>query len=125
MRECGSDSNAKRDVRNNANAMYIFMVNNNSIMLSAFLHKNKHMECEADVLLSHYLSLFGTPNEWDNVVHNFVSLISKAYLMCTWISNKSSAVAEMGDRDHSRHGPKRGGLLCPFRGGAGSPSNTM
>ena len=39
---------------------------------------------------------------------------------------KSSAVAEMGDRGHNRHGPKReGGLLCPFRGGAGSPSNTM
>ena len=29
--------------------------------------------------------------------------------------NKSSAVAEMGDRGHSRHGPKRGGgLLCPL-----------
>jgi len=22
----------------------------------------------------------------------------------------------MGDRGHNRHGPKRGGLLCPFRG---------
>ena len=31
--------------------------------------------------------------------------------------NKSSAVAEMGDRGHNRHGPKiGGGLLCPFRG---------
>ena len=30
--------------------------------------------------------------------------------------NKSSAVAEMGDRGHNRHGPKRGGVLCPFRG---------
>ena len=29
-------------------------------------------------------------------------------------SNKSSAVAEMGDRGHNRHGPKRWGLLCPF-----------
>jgi len=29
---------------------------------------------------------------------------------------KSSAVTEMGDRGHNRHGPKRGGLLCPFRG---------
>jgi len=30
--------------------------------------------------------------------------------------NKSSAVAEMGDRSHNRHGPKRGGgPLCPFR----------
>jgi len=29
--------------------------------------------------------------------------------------NKSSAVAEMGDRGHNRHWPKRWGLLCPFR----------
>ena len=29
---------------------------------------------------------------------------------------KSSAVAEMGDRGHNRHGPKTGGLLCPFHG---------
>jgi len=29
--------------------------------------------------------------------------------------NKSSAIAEMGDRGHSRHGPKRGGRCCaPF-----------
>jgi len=32
---------------------------------------------------------------------------------------KSSAVAEMGKRGHDRHGPKRGGLLCPFRGQLG------
>ena len=32
---------------------------------------------------------------------------------------KSSAVAEMGDRGHSRQGPKRGGLLCLFRGELG------
>ena len=38
--------------------------------------------------------------------------------------NKSSAVAEMGDRGHNRHEPKRGGLLCPFRG-TGTPSSTM
>jgi len=36
------------------------------------------------------------------------------------VFNKSSAVAEMGDRGHNRHGPKRGrGLLCPFRGELG------
>ena len=29
--------------------------------------------------------------------------------------DKSSAVAEMGDRGHNRHGPKRGGALCLFR----------
>jgi len=40
-------------------------------------------------------------------------------------ANKSSAVAEMGDRGHNRHGPKRGGCYAPFAGRAGSPSNTM
>ena len=34
--------------------------------------------------------------------------------------NKSSAVAEMGDRGHNRHGPKGGGVLCPFRGALGT-----
>jgi len=33
--------------------------------------------------------------------------------------NKSSAVAEMGDRGHNRHRPKREGLLCPFNWGLG------
>jgi len=28
--------------------------------------------------------------------------------------NKSSALAEMGDRGHNRHGPKRGGKLCSY-----------
>jgi len=28
--------------------------------------------------------------------------------------DKSSAVAEMGDHDHNRHGPKRGGCCAPF-----------
>ena len=34
-------------------------------------------------------------------------------------TDKSSAVAEMGDYGHNRHryGPKRSGLLCPFPGG--------
>ena len=42
-----------------------------------------------------------------------------------WI-NKSSAVAEMGDRAREKWS-KNWGLMCPFRGGggAGSPSNTM
>ena len=39
--------------------------------------------------------------------------------------DKSSTVAEMGDRDHNRHEPKRGGCCAPFAGGAGSPSNTV
>jgi len=29
--------------------------------------------------------------------------------------NKSSAVAEMGDRGHNRYQPKRGGYCAPFR----------
>ena len=38
----------------------------------------------------------------------------------------SSAVAEMGDRGHNRHGPKKGAAVPLSRGGgAGSPSNTM
>ena len=31
-----------------------------------------------------------------------------------WTTNKSSAVAEMGDRGHNRHGSKRGGCCAPF-----------
>jgi len=33
--------------------------------------------------------------------------------------NKSSAIAEMGDRGHNAHGPKRGGYRAPFAGGLG------
>jgi len=36
----------------------------------------------------------------------------------------SSAVAEMGDRGHNAHRPKRGGCSAPFAG-AGTASNTM
>jgi len=36
------------------------------------------------------------------------------------ICNKTSAVAEMGDRGHNRHGPKRGGGAFPFRGALGT-----
>ena len=40
--------------------------------------------------------------------------------------NNSSAVAEMGDRGHNRHGTKREEAAESLsRGGAGSPSNTM
>jgi len=41
------------------------------------------------------------------------------------IYNKSSAVAEMGDRGHNRYGPKRGGgAAVPLSPIAGNPSNT-
>jgi len=39
--------------------------------------------------------------------------------------NKSSAVAEMGDLGHNRHGPKGGGGAVPLSRSAGNPSNTM
>ena len=38
---------------------------------------------------------------------------------------KCSAVAEMGDRLARIDMGRKGGLLYPFQGGAGSPSNTM
>jgi len=38
--------------------------------------------------------------------------------------NKSSAVAEMGDRGHNRHGPKKGGCHVPFAE-SWDPSNRM
>ena len=42
------------------------------------------------------------------------------------LSNKSLAVAEMDDRGHNKHEPKRGGFLCSFRGeGTGSQSDAM
>jgi len=49
------------------------------------------------------------------------------FTMTTTIDvNKSSAVAEMGDRGHNRHGPKRGGgSAVPHSRSAGNPSNTM
>jgi len=43
----------------------------------------------------------------------------------TIIDNKSSAVAEIGDHGHNRHGPKRGGGVVPLSRSAGNPSNTM
>ena len=39
-------------------------------------------------------------------------------------TNKSSAVAETGDRGHNRHGPKRGGAV-PFSQGELGPRLTQ
>jgi len=38
--------------------------------------------------------------------------------------NKSSGVAEMGDRGHNKHGPKRRGAAVPFSRELGPLSNT-
>jgi len=55
------------------------------------------------------------------VFHNL-----KHQIVCDTLQYKNSAVAEMGDRGHNRHGPKRGGCCAPFAGGAaGSPSSTV
>ena len=43
--------------------------------------------------------------------------VSVTFVHCDY---KSSAVAQMGDRGHNRHGPKGGGVLCPFRGALGT-----
>jgi len=63
-------------------------------------------------------------------VHNFnrTRQLAPMYptILCRELCNKSSAVAEMGDRVHNRHGPKRGEAAVPLSGGSvGSPSNTM
>jgi len=46
-------------------------------------------------------------------------------VQCHDQSYKSSAVAEMGDRGHNRHGPKREEGAVPLSRSAGNPSNTM
>jgi len=38
---------------------------------------------------------------------------------CALVNNKSSAAAEMGDRGHNKHGPKRGKCCAPFAGTGG------
>ena len=67
-------------------------------MLKTFLLKvtGSHVRCKSDNILERVLY-------WDLATVETTN-------------NKSSAVTEMGDRGHSRQGPKRGGLLCPFRG---------
>jgi len=49
------------------------------------------------------------------------------YCYCYWYNYycKTSAVAEMGDRGHNRHGPKRGGAAVALSRRAATPSNTM
>jgi len=63
------------------------------------------------------------------LAENYVVQKTHPFYLLNNSVNKSSAVAEMGDRLATIDVPKRGGcmLLCPFRGGegAGSLSNTM
>ena len=78
--------------------------------------------CRLQIMAADYTYTNARSEVW-STRHNALKHASQL-VVCT-ITNNSSAVAEMGDRGHNRHGPKRAGLLCPFRGGAGSPSNTM
>jgi len=73
---------------------------------------------------SHFTTLLHKQNRPTQLVHcskfqyflSFWAITLNMHLICNRAHKKSSAVAEMGDRGHNRHGPKRGGLLCPFRG---------
>jgi len=49
-------------------------------------------------------------------VQNVTTVVIRFFFVLEILYDKSSAVAETGDRDHNRHGPKRRGrLLRPFR----------
>jgi len=53
--------------------------------------------------------------------HICISFYLFGFHMRLSIYNLSLAVAEMGDRGHNRHVPKRrGGVLCPFHGALGT-----
>jgi len=45
--------------------------------------------------------------------------------LCVTLSTRAHSVAEMGDRGHNRHGPKRWGATVALSRRAGSRSNTM
>jgi len=82
-------------------------------------------------LCSHLFIMFGLKSDRRRLMKAAICLNMGKTSCClsprgTALYNKSSAVAEMGDRGHNRHGPKRGrGCCAPFTGAAGSPSNTM
>ena len=63
-------------------------------------------------------------SEYDSCTKGFLEVLSSKSRGKKY---KSSAVAEMGDRGHNRHGPKRWGLgaAVPLWRRAGTPSNTM
>jgi len=81
-------------------------------MLTAMIHCRWRISCVAH---TDKLSL---------ALHNH---LRTAKLTTSVVRQNSSAVAEMGDRGHNRHGPKKGGAVPLPRGvgGDGSPSNTM
>ena len=60
-----------------------------------------------------YTSLF------KQTIDYYIFLKQPCILPAELISNKSSAVAEMGDRGHNRHGLKEGDAV-PFRGALGT-----
>jgi len=61
-----------------------------------------------------YFTLRNPVSFLNNIIH------TRFRLFTLYQNNKSSAVAEIDDRGHNRHGSKRGkGLLCPYRGKLG------
>jgi len=81
-------------------------------VLAALLHGT------LNIFLRHCVVYFQTGNVYCAFVDAstaFHKVLHKG-LFLKLLNNNSSAIAEMGDLCHNRHGPKRGGLLCPFRG---------
>ena len=68
-------------------------------------------------VLSSNLSERGTKHAFPVNLAQIRSAVPEIFKAQT--NNNSSAVAEMGDRGHNRHRPKRGGLLYLFRGELG------
>jgi len=80
------------------------------------------MTFQTEVICCHHKSSYFC----SNVLKTFFTPFPRCLQHTDIDMNKSSAVSQMGDRGHNRHGPKRGGNSCaPFAGGAESPSNTM
>ena len=71
--------------------------------------KKQHQACKKTCWLTQRIS-FGGP---DGSIRS-----SSGRLYRGPVSKQSSAIAEVGDRGHNRHGPKTGGCAA-FRGGAG------
>jgi len=64
--------------------------------------------------IQRYQSCFCTPTSSSRIVRRISHVMNKQTVKQTNIQNKSSAVAEMGDRGHNRHGQKIGGCLTNF-----------
>jgi len=85
--ECGSDSDSDSD---------FFRIVARRLKITKFTANRKNIKIEYN-------------RQQDNAPVTLYSFLGDRLY-------NSSAVAEMSDRGHNSHGPKRGGVLCPFRG---------